>query len=413
MAISILLFIFYLAPRILFYLDLPKSEKLLFFLLTLILIVNVALVGARLGDPAQTNWQFFSLVNRVLAGLALILSFSFFAKKLPDFVSKYRLWVLVIIAVLIRIFAVISAPNPSTDVFYILRDGPKLLMQGMSPYKLSYPAPYGTYIPTIIFHYGPLTPFIFIPAVLFFNDPRFTLVAIELLTALVIYKIGEDSKVNKNFIRLSIAIFLFHPLFPFMTEHAWPEPVITFLLFLAVYLINKYPRNIAGSSALGAILAIKSVYILPLITYLFSQKAKLKHYLITISIPIVLSLPFLISDHKLFLERTQIYVTNPEKIAENLAPTNISLSISAVILKYTGVILPSAFVALFGLIAAVAVILKKYQEPSMSVLSIFLVFITLFMFGPFVFVYNFTFLGNILLLSILLLLSRKPRSSEL
>src|SRR3990167_8386096 len=361
--------LFYFKPQFLSSLNIPSDKHSQIFILILIMIVNIAQVGANLGDSAQTNW-------------------------------------LVFCAAIIRLFSIFSSPNPPTDIFYILRDGPKLLFRGINPYELNYPSPYGVYIPTIVFHYGPLAPFVFLPSSAIFNDPRFTLILVDLLAAFVIYRLGRHLKVDDQITKLLVIIYLFHPFFGFMTEHAWPEPLSTLFLLLAVYFTITRRQSILVGTFLGFILSIKSVYVLPLVTYLANTRAKFYQFLLAIGIPIALSAPFLLANRQLFLDRTQIYVTNPEKIATVLAPTNISLSISAVILKYTHIMLPTAAVVIPGLAISFLSILKKSPNVSFALLSTFIVFFTLFMLGPFVFLYNFAFLGNILLISILLFSAR-------
>ena len=370
------------------------------------MVVNIAQVGARLGDPAQTNWQLYSAANRLLAALALVISLTYFVQKLPIAIVKYRLVILIATATLMRLFSIISAPNPTIDVFYILRDGPKLLLEGKNPYELSYPAPYGVYIPTILFIYGPLAAFLFAPSVLIFNDPRFMLILADLISAFLILKIARHLKVISQMAQITVIIFLFHPLFPFMTEQAWLEPIITLSFFAATYLFLKYPNKIYGSAPLGMVLAIKSVYLLPVATYLKNKSANTFQYLTAILVPIALSLPFLAADARLFLDRTQVYVTTPESIQANLAPTHLALNISALILKYTGIVLPTILVSLAGIATVLFLILKRPSQMSYVVLSTFLIFMVLFMFGPFVFVHYFAFLGNLLLLTMLLFLGK-------
>ena len=370
------------------------------------MIVNIAQVGARLGDPAQTNWQIYSAANRILAGLALVVSISYFLPKVPSHMSRYRFLTLISIATAIRIFSIISAPNPTIDVFYILRDGPKLLLEGKNPYELSYPAPYGVYIPTIIFIYGPLVPFLFLPSSAIFNDPRFLLILADLTSAFLILKLARKLQVSQNFTQIIVLIFLFHPLFPFMTEQAWLEPTTTTLFVAATYFLATRARtNVALT--LGAILAIKSVYILPILTYLKNTDAKRTQYLVTILVPAALSAPFLITNPGLFFERTATYVTDPSSISRNLAPTEVSLNMAAVILKYTKIVLPTAIVSLSGAVVALALIIKKPKSLPFAILSVFLVFVTLFMFGPFIFLHYYAFLGNLLLLTLILFLGKR------
>lgn len=403
---SLILAVFYFKPQILAKTKLPADLNSLETLLVIIAAVTIALVGARLGDPSQTNWRFYSLINRVLAASALVLILSFFVDKLKIPFSRLRLPLLILVALAIRVFSIISAPSPTIDVFYILRDGPKLLLEGKNPYTLNFPAPYGVYIPTILFIYGPLVPFVFLPSVILFNDPRFMLVAADALSAFLIYKIAKRLKITESFRHLVIVIFLFHPLFPFMTEQAWLEPLMTLSLIAAVYSLSTGARQATAGLFLGAMLAIKSVYLLPLLTFLKTQKARLSQYLAFLLVPLFFSLPFLLSDASLFLSRTQSYVTNPQGIQTYLAPANVSLNISAVILKYTGFVLPTFVPLSLGLAMAFFVIMRRQEGLAFSLLALFLVFIVLFMFGPFVFLHYFAFLGNILLLVLLFFIAQ-------
>lgn len=409
MTVTIILFTFYFKPKVLLKINIPQDKRTLSLFLTVIMVVNIAQVGARLGDPAQTNWQFYSAANRLLAALALVISLTYFVQKIPISVVKYRFVTLIAAATLIRLFSIISAPNPTIDVFYILRNGPKLLLEGKNPYELSYPAPYGVYIPTILFIYGPLAAFLFAPSVLIFNDPRFMLILADLISAFLIVKIARLQIVASQMAQIIVIIFLFHPLFAFMTEQAWLEPLVTLFFFLATYLFLKYPKKSYGSIFLGAVLAIKSVYLLPVATYLKNKRASLTQYLTAILIPLILSFAFLIRDWRLFLDRTQVYVTTPESIQANLAPTHIALNISAIILKYTDIVLPTIIVGLIGLATTLLLILRGSRQMPYVVLSTFLIFMVLFMFGPFVFVHYFAFLGNLLILTLLLFLGKTQK----
>lgn len=408
---SAILVVFYARPQVLNRTNIPNDHKVLAFILTIILTINIAVMGARLGDAAQTNWQFYSAANRMLAATGLLIALSFFLKNPPKGLTTFRLPALILIALAVRIFSIISAPNPTIDVFYILRDGPKLLLEARNPYELSYPAPYGVYIPTIIFVYGPLVPVLFLPASALLNDPRYLLVVADLITALLIYKLAQKLHVAKNFSHLIILIFLFHPLFPFMTEQSWLEPTVTMLFTASTFFFTTNPKSTFGPLFLGAILAVKSVYILPMLAYLKNIGARPAQYLIAILVPIVVSAPFLIANPQLFLDRTQTYVTDPSAISRNLAPTEISLNIAAVILKYTNFVLPTALVGLLGAMTTLAVIIKKPKSSPFVILSVFLVFMTLFMFGPFVFLHYFAFMGNVLLITLILFLG-KSRQAE-
>lgn len=376
------------------------------------MIINIALLGARLGDASQTNWAWFSATNRILAFVALVVGSTFFIKNIPPKFNMHRFIFLVILAFLIRIFSIISAPNPTIDVFYILRDGPKQLLLGENPYELNYPAPYGVYIPTIIFVYGPLTPFIFLPSVIIFNDPRYTLIAADLISLFVLFKLSKLLKIPGQFTLLLSLIFFYHPLFPFMTEQAWLEPVITMLIFSAAFVLIKRPKSFIGGLFLGGVLSVKSVYILPVFVFLKNMKARLSSFVAAIIVLTIFTLPFLLINGPLFFERTQTYVTSPEAIDRYLAPTSVSLSIAAVILKYTGVVIPTIVVMLIGLSTSLIAIIFRKNDYYFASLSLFLVFISLFMFGPFVFLQYFAFLGNLLILTILLLLAKSPNEKR-
>ncbi|MEX2028591.1 MAG: hypothetical protein WD988_03805 [Candidatus Curtissbacteria bacterium] len=400
---------FYLRPSLLQKVQIPNDAISLKFILTLVLIINIAVVGARLGDSSQTNWAFFSLADRILAFIALVVAFTLLLKNFPAKFIPHRFVLLIIVALIIRVFSILSAPNPTIDVFYILKDGPKQILQGANPYELNYPAPYGVYIPKIIYVYGPLTPFVFLPSVALLNDPRYTLIAADLISLLVILMLAKLLKIPQQYAQLSALIFFYHPFFPFMTEQAWLEPVITAFTFSATYFLVKSPKKPWGGVFLGSILAIKSVYALPLLVYLKNTKSKALNYIAAAIVPVALTLPFLLANAPLFLERTQIYVTDPGAISNNLAPTNISLSVSAVILKYTGIVIPTLVTFALGILISLVVLLFKKPNFAFAPLSLFLVFMTLFMFGPFVFLNYFAYLGNLLILTIIFFIARERK----
>lgn len=406
-AVFLSLLTFYLKPSLLEKIQIPSDGSSLKFILTLILIINVAVVGARLGDSAQTNWVFFSMANRILVFIALLTAFTFLFKNFNQKYNIHRVVFLVVLALAIRVFSILSAPNPTIDVFYILKDGPKQILLGKNPYNLNYPSPYGVYIPRIIYVYGPATPFIFLPSVAVFNDPRYTLVVADLISLLILLKLSKHLGIPQPYSQLFALIFFYHPFFPFMTEQAWLEPLVTMFTFLATYAFVKKTKSFWAGLFLGAILAIKSVYILPLFVFLKNSKSKGINYIAALAVLIIFTLPFLLANASLFLERTQTYVTNPNAIGTYLAPTNVSLNISALLLKYTGIILPTLVVVLIGLFISALVIVFKKGGPAYAVLSLFLVFMTLFMFGPFVFINYFAFLGNLLILTGILFIAEK------
>lgn len=407
--IFVFLLIFYFKPQFLSKTNIPANSDSLNLLLKVILVLNIAILGGRLGDSAQTNWMLFSLLNRILAAIALVIGCSFFTDKMPKALTKMRFPILIIIAVLIRVFAIISAPNPTIDVFHLLKDGPKMLSTLENPYKLEYPAPYGVYNPTIIFVYGPLTPFIFYLSDTILNDPRYTLVVFDILSAFLIYKIGKRTKVAQNILLLVVSIFLFHPLFPFMTEQAWVEPVIFSFLLFSIYLHIKNPRSMLSSLPMGALLAIKLVYILPLLVFLKNQKAKFGHYLILVLIPVLISLPFLIIDKDLFLRRT---LFDSGAIQSYPRLTNSSLNVSAVLLKYFHIVISAPVVGILSLLFALVLVSKKTKTINSSTLSLFLAFFFMFMIAPYVVLNYFAFLGNILLVCFLLNLKTGPDEKE-
>ncbi|GEM_PF-5728268 len=367
------------------------------------MLINVSLVGAKLGDSSQTNWQYFSLLNRVIAGFSLVASFSYFVviNKLSKYIINYRFAALIIAAILIRVFSIIASPNPSIDVFYLLRDGPRLLLHGENPYKLDYPAPYGVYNPTIQFVYGPLVAFLFLPADIIFNDPRYTLVFFELISATFIFLIGKKLSIDRPTTEVITIIFLFHPLFPFITEHSWLEPVIFTFIAAGVYFRTVKNANL-GSLLLGAILAIKVVYALPLLVYLKSKGSRFRDFLIFLIIPTLLTIPFLWTDKELFIKRT-LFDSGAIQNVPRL--TNVSLNVSAVLLKYFHVVIPLYLVVLIGIAFSLIVIYLPKEKNSL--IALFLTFFILFMVGPYLVLNYFYLLGNILLLALLCFLSKK------
>jgi hypothetical protein len=360
-----------------------------------------------LGDEQQTNWQFYSASSRIAAAIALLLGASYLA-QVPKTIEKIRFPSLILIAMLIRLFSILSVPNPPIDLFYILRDGPRLLLEGENPYKMQNPAPYGVFMPHIVFAYGPFAALLYLPSSAFANDPRYVLFAADLLSVFLIFKLAKFLKIENIYATLISVIFLYHPLIQFIAHQAWVDPAVTTLLLASVYFMQLSPKSFLPGVFLGLVVAIKSVYALPFLVYLKNKKSKLPVFLAMAATPALISLPFFLADPRLFIKRT---IEDPGIVNTlYLGLTNASLSVSAVVFRYTNVVIPTGITAAIGLLFAFFMIIKSRHITSLALISMFLTFMVMFTFAPYVFVNYFYLFGNILLIASLFAISEKENS---
>jgi len=331
-----------------------------------------------------------------------ILNFEFvsdFVLRISDFVNhllKYRFWLLIAIALILRIFMVFSSPNPQIDVFDILKNGPKALLQGQNPYSQTYNKIYID-APANYFAYSPGSILAVLPFVAIFNDPRFAMISAEILTAILIYIVGKNE--------LLALLFLFNPRFSFVTEQSWLDPLIPFFLLLFYYLYKIKEKESLALFIFGFIAVIKQSFIFFPVFLLKIIAGNLKKWLWPTAAVILTLVPFLLwNAHDLIYNVfTRYFVT----VSERIPLTHRSLTLFSFWFEQFQKDIPSLILWIIPLLFLTVVFIKQQKQNWL----IFFAGITVFHFALFFFS-NAAFLNFYYLISQLILLTIVIYSKE-
>lgn len=252
------------------------------------------------------------------------------------FFNKQKFIVFLIVAILLRIFMIISSPHPKIDVFDQLRIGSKELLQLKNPYQLTFPKVYENQIP-IIYAYLPGSAIILAPFSAIFNDHRVALILADLGSALILFLLLKKQKKNLSGDERMVAeiiplIYLFNPMSLFVIEQSWLDPLMTFFLFLFFYFYLKKRNSLLAFFLLGIALTIKQTLIL-IIPSLLGLRLRIPQ-MVTIFITMAfIIIPFFVWSPKDFIfdvtgaKQNQIY---------NLAPVKASLNFTGFFYQFIG-----------------------------------------------------------------------------
>jgi len=196
---------------------------------------------------------------------------------------------MLVIALLLRLFMIWSAPSPYIDVYDYLKNGALGFLHGQNPYSLVYTKFYENVTPDF-YSYLPGMLFFTMPFVAVFSDPRYAMVFAELSVAFIIYRLSK----NKIKGYLYALLLVNNPISLFMVEQSYTEPIILFLLVIfAYFLIRK--RNLSSSISWGVLLATKqyAILIIPLVWRLFMfARAAVLRLTISLFVMATIVLPF-------------------------------------------------------------------------------------------------------------------------
>ncbi len=188
---------------------------------------------------AQARQFHFGLAAAaVLAGAGLM-------ERSP--LARWRMPALLLLHFLLGCWLIHASPSPIIDVDTMQREGVKALLQGLNPYALTFPNPYGSTalfgdkIATatrilVGFPYPPLSLYLAVPGQWLFGDYRFgQLAAMTASGALMAYS-------RPGRISASIAtMFLFTPRGFFVLEQGWTDPFLVLLVAATVFAALRRP----------------------------------------------------------------------------------------------------------------------------------------------------------------------------
>lgn len=389
----LLLAFFYFSPRLFENFKVENPQPIFAFGA----VLSIALSLVAYGGLYQTKGALFNL-SLLLLAFALLISLTYlfqppaFNAPALSFLFKNRFFIFLAIAFLLRLFMLISSPNPAIDVFDILKNGPKALLAGQNPYSVTFNKIY-TDAPPDYFAYPPGALIYTIPFSLILNDPRYVFVLAELLTAFLIFSLTRSEF-------LSI-FWLFTPRSLFMLEQSWLDSLISSLLLLVFYLWVKLKKETLALVILGSLMTVKqSLILLPLLA--FKQIGfKLKHWLIIgVSVSLII-LPFLVWNPADFINKT---VTKYfEILGQRQALLQHSLTLNSFWLEQFQKDLPNSFLVTAVSILLLAVLLKQKKGWPQFFLATTLFYFGMFLFSKMAFLNFYYFIGQMVLTTIAVL----------
>ncbi len=361
-----------------------------------LLVLFIALSMGMYGGMYQENIYNLQQISRYLLMLALGLSLFYvldFSKTLL-WLNRYKFIVLVLVALLLRIFIVISSPKPFIDVFDIQKAAPRVLISGHDPYSVSFLTWSGEYYNA--FTYGPAVLLLDLPAVLILNDPRYTMIFAEMGTALLLFIMLKRNKYMPLATEVIPLLFLFQPRAVFAIEQAWVDPLVVFALTLFVYLLFFRKRLIVSSVVLGVAIASKQYSILLLPFLMKSRWYSLKQLMVSLASALIVMLPFIVWNFRDFVN---------DVILLNLIiePRYDSNSLNSLIHEMLGVDIPTYVYFALILLLFLTLFRKMTDKPYSIILAGALSTLGMFLLYKLAFLHYYYYAGSLVLISVVLL----------
>ena len=168
---------------------------------------------------------------------------------------KLALVTLVTAALTQKVLVLIASPAPTIDVFAMLQGGAEALLRGDNPYTALYPNPYAPGALLDGYVYPPLTVLATTPARLFFGDARVTLLACEILSFALLWRmeVGASPRGARSG---WACLYLLRPRGTFVLEQSWTEP-LSAALILGFFLAVRARRVLWAGLLAGLVLASK------------------------------------------------------------------------------------------------------------------------------------------------------------
>lgn len=274
------------------------------------------------------------------------------------------------IGILLRIFMVISSPNPHIDVFDYLKNGALGFISGQNPYSLMYFQFYQNVVPNF-YSYFPFTIIANVPFVLVFKDPRIMTLFAEIVSVYILYTLSNNKKTS-----LYPLLMLGNPMSLYIVEQSYIEPLILLLFTLLMYYLHKRKDIIVGI-ILGLLLATKqyAVFFPLFLMRSYVHKTNLiKLFFLAILTALFFILPFYFWNPKDFIHDTILLQYNFPPRYEGL--TFFSLLYYLFHIKY------NLLISYIPIVCILLITLKnKSKNPSMILANYTFFLFTFFLFN--------------------------------
>lgn len=290
----------------------PKNilEKLLAFgLIFSILMAN------DLWDHDMNTFLSLAMVSaRLLLWFSLCISFLYLLPQIRlrflNLLYKHKFFLLIALAILLRLLMLKIVVIPQVDIFFNLKYRTMEILHLRNPYRLDYQYPQNIPIIPSFFPYGPLLLPLILPFNLLFKDPRYLLIASELITALVLYKLLDKERKLRQLVPL---LFLYNPQALFFASLSAVDSIMIgfFSLFFYWFKQKKYYPAFLALTFVGG---IKHAYAL---TSVFTLKNKNNKRIIV---------PFIMFVLILFISCGAFWVWDSQGLEKNLLGTFTTLT---------------------------------------------------------------------------------------
>lgn len=390
--------IYYLKPQNLKVLDIIPIKSILPITLIISLILSIIFYGG-----LYQNKNFLFIISQYLLAISILISTTYLMDfgKLSTTIAKWRFNILLIIAILLEIFMIISSPHPKIDVFDQLKLSSEGLIRGINPYSQIFPQIYN--YPQDYFPYLPLTAIVVLPFNIFLGDPRFTLIAANLLVVYILRKILKESSNPLAYEAIPL-IYLFHPQMTFMIEQAWIDPIISASFIAFIYSVMNKKRGLISGILLGITISLKQTFILLLPFLYVYKKISRKILLGGVIILITSIIPFLIWDSSNFIKDIVINHVERRYWWHN------SLTFNSFYFAQFGKNLPSfLFFLIWG--GSFALILRRLKSFPTLILGITLWFLIFYFFNYQAYIHYYSYVSSLMLTSISLAIREESNAS--
>ena len=341
--------------------------------------------------------------------LVIVLSF-IFTIDTPNFrkrVFPLSFALLVCIALVSRFLLILASSAPRIDTFDLFKLGPKYLIEGKNPYSQSYPQLYRG-VTADYYSYSPLTLYLFLPADILFNDPRYTYLVSDLVVVFLLYKILSKAKnLSSRTKYLLPLLFLYHPSESIILEQSWMDPLIFMMLVLFVY-FERCSKELKKFSfiPLAFFLGMRhTMLIISPVFFLFKKIAR-KTVFLSLGAIFLAFLPFALWNFGDFWDDlVKFYVTYPVR--------HDSITLNSFIFFTFGKDLPKTLMNILGLLPLALVLIKRPDNWHKLLLAIALLLFALSFFNKLAFVNHYFFISLLILFaSIIGLVDEKSSFAE-
>jgi hypothetical protein len=213
------------------------------------LIAQLYLLQTSLPTNEMAGLRAMTDLNQFYLGLVIVAVLA--GSGLSDKSPFQRFWfpAVVVVHFLMGHLILKLAPSPSIDVFVVEIESLKALFNGVNPFAITLPNPYGdnsAFFPPEVsrggrlhfgFVYPPLTLLLSAPGWLLASDPRYSMLAAMSLAALFI---GYARPGNLG--KLAATLFLFTPRAFFVLDRAWTDPFVVMLTAAVAFTALRKPK---------------------------------------------------------------------------------------------------------------------------------------------------------------------------